>query len=98
MTTREKALALNALSRLSLELDCNNQWFVNHQRVDIKEIDHPGVICSVTGRGDTPEDAIEDHWHKMTASGQNLYIVVNALHNSRRHVRWNGFMWEDLPK
>ena len=96
MNTREKALALNALSRFSLELDCDNRWFVSHPRVDIKEIEHPGGIWSVTGRGDTPEDAIEDHWCKLTAPGQNHCIVVNALCDNRRRVRWNGFMWEDV--
>lgn len=97
MTWQQKAAALNALSELQLRIDVNNQWFVHHVRVEIGD---GHIRKSIAGRGCTPEEAINDQWrHNVTELDLNgKYLVVNAMGQNRRHVRWNGFMWQELPQ
>jgi len=97
MNTKEMALALNALSEISIRLDVNDQWYVS-QSVDIKDDNESQILRGVCGRGDNTIDAIDNHWRALTATIPNAgFIVVHAMDDKkRRHVRWNGFMWKEL--
>ena len=93
MNWQQKAAALNALSPIKILMRGENDWYVS-QSIEVK--DDSGLI-SVFGNGDTPENAITDHWEKAVSdlcAGQ--YLVLNAAGDNRRAVEWNGFMWADV--
>ena len=92
LTTHQKAVALEALSEISLCLDSESQWYVSQ---DVENA-HGGVLTSVTGRGDSPEDAIEDHWKQVTRPDKGR-IVLDAYKSTRRYAEWNGYMWRVEP-
>ncbi len=71
-------------------------WYVS-QRVEIK-VKGGGVVKSVSGNGNTPEEAIEDHWKQLTELKSDEYIVVNAGSDNRQAVKWNGFMWKRVKE
>jgi len=48
----------------------------------------------VAGLGMTPEAAVEEVWRKcVTELPTNMYLRTA----DGRRVRWNGFMWVDVP-
>lgn len=67
-------------------------WYVK-QRVEIKK---GGVLKSVSGNGETVEEAIEDHWRQVTELEPGEYIVINPGGEDRQAVKWNGFMWKRI--
>jgi hypothetical protein len=69
-------------------------WYV-YQSVEIKK---GGVLCSVSGNGNTPEEAIEDHWRKLTELKMGEYVIVCAGTPNRKAVKWNGFMWKPVAE
>jgi hypothetical protein len=99
MDWEQKFAALKSLSPLSS--DCAvfmrkpGSWYVTLGSI---EIGGDGVLTMVSGDGDTPRAAIEDAWERVTSLGPNRYLVLNAGSDARRHVRWNGFMWAEVPK
>lgn len=95
MNWQQKAEALNALSEISLKIRHAGDWYVN-QSVEVGG-DDSAVVVGTYGNGTTPEVAIEDHWKRLCDElPSNQYLVIGRA-NERRHVRWNGFMWIDLP-
>ena len=95
MDWQQKAAALEALSEISIRTRGLNDWYVN-QSVEIGK-DGGGVLSGEYGNGSTPQKAIEDHWHVLVEGlAPDEYIVINARTKYRQHVRWNGFMWENV--
>lgn len=91
---QHKAAALNALSPIQIHIRNVCDWFVNQS----VEIGGDGMLTGNYGNGDSPEDAVEDHWRKLVEDlPEDRYLVIRASREDRRHVRWNGYMWQDLP-
>ncbi len=90
-----KALALNALSEISLKMDIKGHWYVN-QSVEFKERPDAAVLVGKCGRGETPDEALFNHWKMLSGVKAPALLVIQAYGDKRRHVRWNGFMWEDV--
>lgn len=93
MKFKQKAEALNALSEISIRINHYGKWYVS-QRTEIKD---GGILKGEYGDGDTPEEAINNHWRVLVDNlANNCYLVINATDKKlRRAVRWNGFMWQE---
>ena len=92
MNWEEKADALNALSAISILMRGRGDWYVR-QSVEIKD---GSMLGGGYGNGETPEEAINNHWEKMVLDlTPRQYLVLNAYGADRRAVLWNGFMWAD---
>lgn len=99
MNWMQKLQALNAIAECSLKMRSDTSWYVS-QQIDIKD---KSFLTSVTGNGDNPEEAVEDHWKQATAGLQpHQYIVgreyMDGNLSRRTAVRWNGFMWEPVSE
>lgn len=69
-------------------------WYAGVNGVEIKS---GGCLGTVTGNGRTPELAICDLWNKVINVEAPKCLVLNAFDpEKRRHVRWNGFMFQDV--
>lgn len=92
LTTKQIAIALQALAEISLRLDDKGVWFVS-QKVERSD----GMMCtSLKGCGDTLEDALLNHWHLVTNIAPDCHLVVKKPgRNEYWSGRWNGFMWEE---
>jgi hypothetical protein len=95
MTWEQKLAACQALGECHLMMRKPGDWYVS-QRVSVKEREGDGVIVGRYGNGATPEEAAEDHFNELTAKTPLAYVVIDEMRPARRHVRWNGFMWEDV--
>lgn len=102
MEWQQKAAALAALCELRIKfrpaewrIGGPEPWYVE-QQIEVKD---GSILCGTYGNGFTPEEAILDHWQKLvTDLPRDQYLVVRAYRDERRAVRWNGFMWEDVPE
>lgn len=102
MDFQQKAEALAALTALSIKfrerehrIGGSEPWYVS-QKVDVKE---GSCLLGTYGNGNTPEEAIEDHWKVLVLDlPRDEYLIVNSGLENRRAVRWNGFMWADVPE
>lgn len=96
MNTEEKFAALGALAPYAASLWMRNpgDWYVHLKGV---EIGGDGMLASPASSGKTPFEAIEKCWAEHATLPAGRYIVLNAMQTTRRHVRWNGFMWQELP-
>lgn len=92
MTWEQKLQALNAIADHHLIMRKPGDWYVSCGI----NIGGSGVLVGAYGSGETPEDAVEDHWRQLVdeidASGSYL-LGGNPGHT--KCVRWNGFMWAD---
>lgn len=94
MTWEEKLAALKALTPTHLEMRKPGDWYVSAYGREIQTY----VSCTLLsdyGNGASPEEAVEDDWQRMTKLPPGGYIVLHATTDKRRHVVWNGYMWED---
>ena len=71
-------------------------WYVS-QRAEIKT-KGSSVLRGVSGNGETPEEAIDDHWQQLTELKSDEYVVVHAGSDNRQAVKWNGFMWKKVTE
>lgn len=96
MDWQQKAAALDALAEIQIMIRGVGDWYV-HQNVQIRKVD---VLFGEYGNGETPVAAIEDHWQKLVneVSRTPHYLVARDGSGTRRAVRWNGFMWADVPE
>lgn len=93
MDYQQKAAALDALSEISIKCRGVKDWYVS-QQVDVKDVKDGHVLYGEYGNGETPEEAILDHWRRLVEDlPRNKYLVVRGGSDQRRAVRWNGFMW-----
>lgn len=99
MTWEQKFAALCSLCDTSLKMREPGDWYV---RAYGRETQKPGsaMLASESGRGPSPERAVENDWGKIALASQEgkIYVVIDAMSETeRRHYRWNGYMWEMLP-
>lgn len=97
MTWEQKAQALKAIAGdygFALHMRGPGDWYVSLTRVEVS--DGPDSVCvsSPTQSAATPQAAIEQAWEQHTTKA--YCVIVNALNERRREVKWNGFMWEDV--
>lgn len=97
MTWEQKFAALNALAPAELKMRKPGDWYVS-QPVETKERVDSGVLVGRYGNGRTPIEAVEDHWNRLTNEKPLAYLVVGAFGSSRKHVLWNGFMWQEMSQ
>lgn len=93
MNYEQKFLAMNAIARAEVCIRGPHNWYV-HQRVELK---NGPMLETISGSGITPESAIDDHWSQLTDIADSQYLVTYAS-GGRRAIRWNGFMWADVPE
>jgi len=106
MDYQHKAAALRALGDLTIRLrtpenciggDGGPSWYASIEGAEIKD---GGVLHGDYGNGVTPGDAILDAWRAYVENVEPPRCV--ALHAAdparRRTLRWNGFMWADVPE
>ncbi len=91
MTSDQKMLAMCALDRdTCVRLSTyTKKWYVTCRA----EISEGCVLSSPLYHRLTVEETIHDTW---TEYSQALCVVIDAMKRSRREVRWNGFMWDDV--
>lgn len=95
MTWEEKLAALQSLGDCCLRMRHPGDWYVSATSV---EVSSGRMLEGRYGNGATPEAAVLDHWEKYTALvGPGEVVVINAMSTERRHVRWTGYMWTDVP-
>lgn len=93
MTWEQMFEACKALeANICLRMRQPGDWYVE-QSIEIK--DGP-FLGSIFGNGTMPQEAVEDHWRKLTELKPEQYIVINARKDSRQAVKWNGYMWESV--
>lgn len=93
MTYEQKLEALNSLAGMGrLVMREPGDWCCSHQ-VDIKD---RYVLIGGCGNGATPEAAVLDQWERLTTRLEPHQHIVTRSPTHRR-VRWNGFMWADVP-
>ena len=93
MTWEEKLAACQALGSCELHMRKPGDWYVLQVGAEWQK-GGSGMLSGDSGDGVTPKDAVLDHWKKLTQPGG--YIVLNAMSKKRRHVKWVGYMWQDL--
>lgn len=96
MTPYQKARALNALGKLAVQLDLNDNWYATIARVQVLD---GGTLTSAVGRVDGhagPLGAVVELWDQCAAS--NAVMVVNNDGEARKKFRWNGFMWQEVAE
>ena len=90
----EKLAAFKCLSDCSLRMREPGNWYLS----DNVEVGGDGFLESPTVAESTPEQAVETMWARLVTNlPHDRYLVINAMNERRRHVRWNGYMWQDLP-
>lgn len=101
MDWQQKAEALACLAELAVcfrekqwRIGGPEPWYIQ-QSIDIRD---GGCLHGAYGNGYTPQEAIENHWRRLVDElPPDKYLVVRNG-DKRRAVRWNGFMWQDVPE
>lgn len=93
MTWEEKLAACQALSECSLKMRSPGNWYVQQCGTDITQ---GSMLVGKYGNGQTPQQAVEDHWLKLTELAPQEYIVIRAYGEDRLAVKWNGYMWSTV--
>lgn len=96
LTYEQKLAALKAIAPTHLEMRKPGDWYVCASDRAVKKTGSV-MLTGAYGNGESPEAAVNDDWEHMLAAGKDGFIVIGAGLPSRKHVRWNGFMWESLP-
>ena len=97
MPWEEKLAAINGLHVAELSMSSPGNWAVYTRGVESQANNSCILRGGLTGRGTTPEEAVEDHWANLTEhDGVGSYLVIDAMRDSRRHIYWNGYRWVDL--
>lgn len=91
MTWEQKFAALNALAECSLMMRKPGNWYVRDQM----EIARNGMLESPTQAASDPALAVEACWDQfVTNLSPSAHVFV---YSKNLRVRWNGFMWVDVP-
>lgn len=99
MTWEEKFAAMKALVgdfAISLMMREPGDWYVS---VRGRDVGGDGVLVDAYGNGRTPEEAVNADWRCLVEElPPDKFIVVQRQGEPRRHVRWNGYMWQERPR
>jgi hypothetical protein len=98
ITWEQKFAAIKAVCEYgdaNLQMRKPGDWYV-HAKADLVQY---GSIMSGScgGDGSSPQEAVEAAWGRMTRPGYHIVVFASNA-NKRRHVRWNGFMWEQVAE
>jgi hypothetical protein len=95
MDYQEKASALDSLSELKILIRGPLDWYVS-QSVEVKRMGSC-MLAGMYGNGETPEEAILDHWKVLVDDlTPGDFLVINAGDPKRRRdVYWHRYMWKD---
>ena len=97
MTWEQKLDAMQALTEHKLIMRKPGDWFVCASI----EVGGDGMLKGQYGNGETPEEAVLDHWENLVTGLQDHeYLVVRnptdfSGGGKNTYHRWNGFMWKD---
>lgn len=95
MSWEEKLAALQALTDTCLQMRRPGEWYVSAR---YRAIGGNGVLSGTYGEGLSPSQAVENDWLLIVEHlAPGLFIVIEAPDAPRRHFRWAGFMWKELP-
>jgi hypothetical protein len=92
MTWEQKLAALQAIAPTTLNMRKPGDWYVSAQG---RDVGGDGLLTASYGNGKTPQEAVEDDWRQVAELPFDKYVVV-FVRNTRKHLRWNGYMWSDL--
>lgn len=95
MDWEQKFDALSALGNTWLAKDVHGNWYVHQSYVEVSD---GAFLHSETGRGLTPQEAVEQHWDNHVTNLPLCNTIRIGLSDNRRDVRWNGYMWVDVPE
>lgn len=77
----------------AIRLDLNSRWYVDSRL----EVVGNGVIGGVGAkRSSEPGDAVHLFWREIENLPDGHALTLNGSDPTRRLLRWNGFMWEDV--
>lgn len=94
MNWEQKLQACQSLCPASLCMREPGDWYVD-QRIEVKD----GCILKVSyGNGQTPQEAVENHWRELTDISPDQYLVINAGGKNMAAYRWHGFMWKQVKE
>lgn len=96
MHWEQKLQALNALAECNVKMRKPGDWYVCHS-AELKTCG-AGVLRGEYGNGASPEEAVNNHWSKLTELPDSDYIVIGAFTQNRKAFIWNGFMWQEVTK
>ena len=98
MTPMEKFAALNALDDdvCIVYSEYTKQVFVRMPHVEIGD---GAILHSPPCHCGTFDEAINEHWREWVEQLKpDEYLVLHATdRKNRKHFRWNGYMWKELP-
>jgi hypothetical protein len=97
MTWEQKLQACQALTwsgDVGVKMRKPGNWYVSQPGVEIKD---KFFLKGAYGNGISPEKAVEDHFHVLTELKDGECVKADYA-GVTRYVRWNGFMWADVPK
>lgn len=96
MTWEQKLAALNALSQVALYMRKPGDWYVLASGIEVGD---GHMLGSCSGDGASPEEAVLNLWHRCVDElPPSKFLVLGAMTERRREVRWNGFMWKDVVR
>ena len=99
MNWEQKLAALMALKFFSFECRMRKpgDWYCASGGVECVERGREGSLIGRYGNGKTPQEAVLDCWEQLTSDDVKC-LVIDAMSDKRREVKWNGYMWEDFLK
>jgi hypothetical protein len=95
MTWKDKLAKLRELTKTTVHRRTSGSCYVSGYGRETQEEGRCGLL-SDGGNGITPEAAVEDDWNRIAGLPSWKYIVLDAMGDNRRHVRWDGTKWVDL--
>lgn len=95
LTWEEKFDVLNGLCSHELCMRRPGNWYVSSGL----NVGGDGFLTGEYGNGETPQQAILNHWDKYCVSlPADKFIIVDWAEETRRHVRWNGCRFVDVKQ
>lgn len=94
MDYEQKLYALNSLGECKILMRKPGDWYVSQST----EVKNNGMLEGRYGNGCTPQEAIVNHWERLTELAEHEYIIIHAGREDRKAVKWNGFMWEAVKE
>lgn len=86
LTPNQKWQVICSLVAASIKMDLNGVWYVEQSGVWIRD---RAIQRGIAGRGNTPYEAIDDHFQMLTDVPDGMHVEYN-----KSHYVWNGFMWK----
>lgn len=93
MNFEQAMMALKAIgSDVYVQMRHPGNWYCSVRGV---EVGNGSTLRTPTASSPTPEDAVLAAFTDHTELKHDEYLVLRAMSDQRRCVRWNGFMWAD---